>query len=64
MAVPAPLRCAVERAHMFGAEAVILARCVNSSPDQIDAVRRRYFRELEAIDLMLGIYPSPFSSLT
>lgn len=49
---------------MFGAEAVILARCVNSSPDQIDAVRRRYFRELEAIDLMLGIYPSPFSPLT
>jgi hypothetical protein len=31
---------------MIGAEAVILARCVNSSPDQIDAVRRSILRAL------------------
>ena len=78
--------CIAARAHIYGAEAVILekeadrladqagpspATIHDASPDQIRALslaqrahqaRRRYFRELEAIDL-LGGHSSPFGEL-
>lgn len=78
--------CATRRAHLYGAEAVILEKQAEdlarteirehsnrfqlhipellSRPEyqQAQAAKRRYFRELEAVDL-LGGYPSFFGAL-
>lgn len=78
--------CITARAHLYGAEALILEReadalaakagqaqgaIQDASPDQLRALslaqqahhaRRRYFRELEAADL-LGGHSSPFGEL-
>ena len=78
--------CITARAHLYGAEALILEReadalavqagpvpatIQDASPDQLRALslaqqahhaRRRYFRELEAADL-LGGHSSPFGAL-
>lgn len=51
-----PIHCAQARAHLARAEAARLEAAARDA-------RRRYFRELEAIDLMLGRGPSPFGPL-
>lgn len=82
-----PIHCAQVRAHLAGAESLILEReadalanaagppplsIEHATPNQLKALqlatrahnaRRRYFRELEAIDLLLGRSPSPFGPL-
>ena len=79
------IRCARERAHLQGADAVILekeadqlapgplpATIDDCTEDQLRALllaqqahdaRRRYFRELAAIDVLTGNTPSPFAEL-
>jgi hypothetical protein len=83
--IPDTIRCTRERAHQYGADAVILekeaaALAAGPLPDNIDDcdedqlrailqlqhardARRRYFRELAAIDEMTGNTPSPFAGL-
>lgn len=83
--IPETIRCARERAHLYGADALILekeadrlapgplpADLDDCTEDQLRAVllsqqakaaRRRYFRELAAIDVMMGHGPSPFAGL-
>ena len=83
--IPDSVRCARERAHLFGADAVILTKEADRlapgplpatidkcTEDQLRALllaqqahdaRRRYFRELVAIDVMTGNTPSPFADL-
>lgn len=83
--IPETIRCARERAHLYGADAVIMdkeadklapgplpASIDDCTEDQLRAVllaqqakaaRRRYFRELAAIDVMMGHGPSPFAGL-
>lgn len=85
MTVPHAIRCARERAHLYGADAVILEKQADAlapgplpatvhdcTENQLRALllamqaqqcRRRYFRELEAIDLLLGRGPSSFAEL-
>lgn len=81
------LRCIRDRAHLAGAEAVILKKeadalaagplpaTINDYTDdqpfralllatQAHSARQRYYRELEAIDLILGNTPSPFADLS
>lgn len=53
---------AAARAHLHGAEAVILEKEAAALLEQARQARRRYFRELETCDL-LGGHESPFSSL-
>lgn len=81
---PNIIRCMNERAHLYGADAVIMdkeadrlaptlpADLDDCTEDQLRAVllsqqakaaRRRYFRELAAIDVMMGHGPSPFAGL-
>ena len=57
------LRCCSERAHLAGAEAVILEKEATDLLAQAHSARQRYYRELEAIDLLLGNTPSPFAHL-
>lgn len=82
--IPETIRCARERAHLYGADAVIMdkeadrlaptlpADLDDCTEDQLRAVllsqqakaaRRRYFRELAAIDVLMGHGPSPFAGL-
>lgn len=83
--IPDTVRCARERAHQYGADAVILEKRADAlaagplpatiddcTEDQLRALllaqqsrdaRRRYFRELAAIDVMTGNTPSPFAGL-
>jgi len=49
------------RAHIAGAEAASLA--TDGFLAEAAEARRRYFRELEAIDLLGGLSPSPFAPL-
>lgn len=57
------IRCVVQRAHLYGAEAVTLEKDAAAILQQAHAARRRYFRELAAIDLLMGRHDSPFDSL-
>lgn len=79
------IRCMRERAHIAGAEAVILekeadALLAGQFPESVDDCdenqlraillhqqakdsRRRYFRELAALDALMGWTPSPFEGL-
>ncbi len=57
------LRCIRDRAHLAGAEAVILEKQAAALLAQAHSARQRYHRELEAIDLLLGNTPSSFSPL-
>lgn len=83
--IPDTIRCIRERAHQYGADAVILekeadklspgplpATIDDCSEDQLRALllaqdahhaRRRYFRELVALDTLTGNTPSPFAEL-
>lgn len=80
------LRCIRDRAHLAGAESVILEKQADAlaegplpdtiydcSEDQLRALllaqqaniaRRRYYRELEAINLLLGRDTAHFAGLT
>lgn len=49
------------RAHIAGAEAASLA--TDGHTATAAETRRRYFRELEACDLLAGLSPSPFAPL-
>lgn len=49
------------RAHLAGAESAQLA--ADGHAVAAAEMRRRYFRELEAIDLLGGLSPSPFAPL-
>lgn len=82
---PNIIRCINERAHLYGADAVIMdkeadklapgplpASIDDCTDDQLRALllarqaqnaRRRYFRELAAIDVLMGHGPSPFAGL-
>ncbi len=51
------------RAHLYGAEARRLEQQAAALQAQAVAARRRYFRELEAVDLLAGHSPSPFAPL-
>ena len=64
-------RGATARAHLYGAEALILEKQAASLPEGADrndvlaaasAAKRRYYRELAASD-NLGGHPSPFTAL-
>ena len=55
------IHCARQRAHLAGAEAVIHAKDGNHAAAL--SARARYFRELAAIDILLGRTPSPFEHL-
>ena len=81
-----PVRCARARAHLYGADAVILekeadkladgplpATIDDCTDDQLRALllaqqanhaRRRYFRELETIDILLGHHNPHVAALT
>jgi hypothetical protein len=83
--IPDTIRCTRERAHIAGAEAVILEKRADAlapgpppatiddcTEDQLRALllaqqahdaRRRYFRELIALDTLTGNTPSPFAGL-
>ena len=83
--IPDTIRCMRDRAHQYGADAVILEKEANQllngplpesvddcSDDQLRAVllaqeaqqaRRRYYRELAALDALMGWTPSPFAEL-
>ncbi len=50
------------RAHLYGAEALILEKQAAALQAAASAARRRYFRELASSD-MLGGHPSPFTAL-
>lgn len=79
--------CITRRAHLAGADAVILEKrsdaiaakagripdsILDANPDHLEAIscaiaahhaRRRYFRELTALDILQGNTPSPFEQL-
>ena len=76
------IHCMRDRAHLAGAEAVILEKEADTIAQsagehfnnghlqtcmalltQAHKARQRYFRELEAIDILLGDGPSPFAAL-
>lgn len=57
------IHCARQRAHLYGAEAVVLEKNAAALLDKAQAARRRYFRELAAIDLLMGHPDSPFEPL-
>lgn len=57
------IRCAQQRAHIAGADAVILEKEANAMLAQAHKARQLYFRELEAIDILTGNSPSPFAQL-
>lgn len=68
----AQCHAARDRAHIAGAEWVIARKDAEAANDLAVAAdlsitaaeaRRRYFRELEAIDLLLGFTPSPFTEV-
>lgn len=83
--IPDTIRCTRERAHKYGADAVIAQKeaaviAAGPLPDSIDDcseqllrallqlqhardARRRYFRELTALDDLMGSTPSPFAAL-
>lgn len=63
MSVPDSIRCARDRAHLAGAEALLLEKQAAALQARAAAARRRYFRELEAIDMLSGNTPSPFTQL-
>lgn len=50
------------RAHIYGAEALILEKQAAELLTTAAAARRRYYRELAACDT-LGGHPSPFTAL-
>lgn len=56
-------RTVAARAHLAGAEARALEQQAAALQAQAVAARRRYFRELEAIDLLGDHGPSPFAPL-
>lgn len=64
-------RSCAARAHIYGAEALILEKQAASAPEGKDrnaflaaasAAKRRYYRELASSDT-LGGHPSPFTAL-
>lgn len=55
------LHCATQRAHIYGAEAVIHEKDGNHAAAL--SARARYFRELTTIDILMGNTPSPFEHL-
>lgn len=55
------IHCISQRAHLAGAEAVIHDK--NGTHAAAQAARRRYYRELTAIDILQGNTPSPFAHL-
>ena len=57
------IHCAQNRAYIAGAEARALELQATALQTRAIAARRRYFRELEAIDLLMGDGPSPFKEL-
>lgn len=56
-------RCAAQRAHLAGAEAVIAEKEAAALLKRAAAARVRYARELVTIDLLGGHGPSPFEGL-
>lgn len=55
-------RSCTARAHIYGAEALILEKQAAELLTAAAAARRRYYRELAACDT-LGGHPSPFTAL-
>lgn len=53
---PNLLRCIRERAYLAGAESAHLEAAAREA-------RRRYFRDLAALDIFTGNSPSPFETL-
>lgn len=53
-------RCAAARAHLAGAEAVILEKQAKALLSQAAEARLRYAREMTTVDLLGGHGPSPF----
>lgn len=56
-------RCAAQRAHQAGAEALIAEKEAAALLDRAAAARQRYYRELITADLLGGHGPSPFEAL-
>lgn len=56
-------RCATQRAHLAGAEAVIAEKEAAALLQRAAAARQRYYRELITADLLGGHGPSPFEAL-
>lgn len=54
---------ATRRAHLAGAEAMHLEREAARLLEAAKSARRRYFRELTAVDDLGGHSPSPFAHL-
>ena len=70
--IPDTIHCIRDRAHLAGAEWVIARKEAEATSNlalaadlQITATdaRGRYFRELAAIDILMGFTPSPFEGL-
>lgn len=59
--IPDTIHAIRDRAHQVGAEWVIAQK--DGDTERAAIARARYFRELEAIDLLLGHGPSPFAEL-
>lgn len=57
------IHCARGRAHLAGAEARHLELQAAQLQAQAAEARRRYFRELAAVDLLMGEPDSPFTAL-
>ena len=56
-------RCATQRAHLAGAEAVTLEKEAAALLQRAAVARQRYYRELITVDLLGGHGPSPFEAL-
>lgn len=56
-------QCACRRAHVAGAEAVILEKQAAALLKRAAAARQRYYREQVSVDLLGGHGPSPFEAL-
>ena len=56
-------RCAAQRAHLAGAEAVIAEKEAADLLKRAAAARLRYAREMVTVDLLGGHGPSPFEAL-
>lgn len=56
-------RGARQRAHRFGADALIMEKDAAALLKKAADAKRRYFREMAAVDLLDGVCPSPFEEL-
>jgi hypothetical protein len=56
-------RCATQRAHLAGADALIFEREAATLLKRATAARQLYYRELITIDLLGGHGPSAFEGL-